>query len=825
MTTDGDDVHIVGICFEEINVPAGAVITNAYIQFTVDEANELTPTDLTIVGHADANSPRFSRSDFTVSNRTPTTASVAWVPDPWINKGDAGAAQRTSNIASIVEEIIAIPGWQTGNSVAFAISGTGKRTAEAYNRKSPEMNARLHIDFIGDTPNLPPTATAGADAQANFPAAFNLAGTASDDGLPDGTLTYLWEHIGGNGAGTVTFGAETALSTVASISDDPGTYILRLTADDGEYTVSDEVELAVYAPGITGLDIPIYWYVDDAEEDPNTGEVDRHSSDLELVNEYAVGNQTIGLRFQAVNLPQGAVVTTAHIQFAADEDDDKETNLTIWGQSANNATQFEAGLFNISSRPRTAAAVSWSPAPWPTVGEIGPAQRTSDLTPIVQEIIDRPGWLSGNSMAFIAEGSGKRVAVSRNNKLANNGFLATEFAPHLHVEFSLAGSNRKPVIDAGIDTTILFPTTSIFLDAAIADDGLGIPDGTLNILWEHVGGTGAGTVSFGAPDAEDTPLSVTQDPGTYIIRLTVDDGEYTVSDEILISTYFAGAVTSMSLVNHTHTGFDGVGNPLAVPSIDPAGILYHEPTGSLFIADSEINEVPAAFDIVQANIFNTTVAVDSTIAQWDVTPRQAFEPARNREPTGITYCPSDNHFYVSNDDSKFIYRYEYDGFDLTLVDWMDLGTYTRDPEGITCDPLTGRLYVTGGTDVNIIVIEYNDSFSYIETLDLLTTAGDPNGVPQDGEGIAFDPGTGHLFVLSDPDEALFEFTTGGSFIQKLSYEYFNPDATNAQGLSIGPATSDPLKTSFYISDAGLDNDYDPNERDGMIYEVEIERAE
>ena len=91
--------------------------------------------------------------------------------------------------------------------------------------------------------------------------------------------------------------------------------------------------------------------------------------------------------------------------------------------------------------------------------------------------------------------------------------------------------------------------------------------------------------------------------------------------------------------------------------------------------------------------------------------------------------------------------------------------------------------------------------------------------------LEFDPGTGHLFILSDPDNALFEYTKSGSFIQKLSYSDFSPVTISAQGLSVGPATSDPLKTSFYISDGGFDNNYDPNERDGIIYEVEIERVE
>jgi hypothetical protein len=47
---------------------------------------------------------------------------------------------------------------------------------------------------------------------------------------------------------------------------------------------------------------------------------------------------------------------------------------------------------------------------WPTVGAQGPDQRTSDLAPILQELVLRPGWASGNAVAFIVTGSGMRVA-------------------------------------------------------------------------------------------------------------------------------------------------------------------------------------------------------------------------------------------------------------------------------------------------------------------------------------------------------------------------------------------------------------------------------
>ena len=54
--------------------------------------------------------------------------------------------------------------------------------------------------------------------------------------------------------------------------------------------------------------------------------------------------------------------------------------------------------------------MSWNPVPWLTLGEAGPDQQTADLSLIVQEIVDRPGWLSGNALVIIFTGTGERVA-------------------------------------------------------------------------------------------------------------------------------------------------------------------------------------------------------------------------------------------------------------------------------------------------------------------------------------------------------------------------------------------------------------------------------
>jgi len=43
-------------------------------------------------------------------------------------------------------------------------------------------------------------------------------------------------------------------------------------------------------------------------------------------------------------------------------------------------------------------------------GEAGPDQRTANISAVIQKIVDCPGWASGNALAIIVTGSGKRVA-------------------------------------------------------------------------------------------------------------------------------------------------------------------------------------------------------------------------------------------------------------------------------------------------------------------------------------------------------------------------------------------------------------------------------
>jgi fibronectin type 3 domain-containing protein len=89
--------------------------------------------------------------------------------------------------------------------------------------------------------NKAPVVNAGPDQTITFPAAATLAATATDDGLPNGVLTYLWTVVSGSG---VSLSNPTESSTQATFSA-AGTYTFRVTVNDGQLTATDDIIVTV----------------------------------------------------------------------------------------------------------------------------------------------------------------------------------------------------------------------------------------------------------------------------------------------------------------------------------------------------------------------------------------------------------------------------------------------------------------------------------------------------------------------------------------------------------------------------------------------------
>jgi hypothetical protein len=121
------------------------------------------------------------------------------------------------------------------------------------------IDGRL-IEMTAPDPITPgnqyPVVDAGLDQTITLPAnSVLLDGTATDDGLPDppGIFTTTWSQE--NGPCQVVFTDISAISTTAYFQY-PGSYLIHLTADDGELTPFDETIITVDRdPGVNAFDL------------------------------------------------------------------------------------------------------------------------------------------------------------------------------------------------------------------------------------------------------------------------------------------------------------------------------------------------------------------------------------------------------------------------------------------------------------------------------------------------------------------------------------------------------------------------------------------
>jgi len=133
----------VGIRFQNVTIPKGATVTYAALIFETDETGN-TPTTLLIRGDDTDHAEPFSLANYDISSRVSTGARISWQDLPAWDLVDEN--NQTPNLAPVVQEIINRDGWRNGNALAFLITGSGTRIAEAYDGE-PTAAPRLLLEY------------------------------------------------------------------------------------------------------------------------------------------------------------------------------------------------------------------------------------------------------------------------------------------------------------------------------------------------------------------------------------------------------------------------------------------------------------------------------------------------------------------------------------------------------------------------------------------------------------------------------------------------------------------------------------------------------
>ena len=387
--------------------------------------------------------------------------------------------------------------------------------------------------------NQPPTVEAGPDQEIELPNSATLNGSVSDDALPRGaTVTVNWSLL--TGPGNVTFADANAATTIATFSA-PGSYILKLTANDTEFTVEDQLTITVYPenqpPAANAGDdqtirlpnvAPLHGVVSD-DGFPHGSTLTATWSQMSGPAAVTFANASAA-DTTATFTTQGTYVlrlTADDSRFTASDD------VTITVLPANEAPVVNAGI------DRTAA--------WP--GGL-------DLQGTVNDDgLPFGSTLSGNWSVVTAPG--KVTFADSHSPTTSVTFGApgiyvlrlsatdSEFSTSDDVTISLSEFNQAPVVNAGPDQLITLPTC-MSLSGSATDDGL--PAGsTLSYRWIKV--SGPGTVAFADASSAVTTACFSA-AGVYVLRLTASDSGLAGNDNITITVNTAPHITSQPVLTY-----------------------------------------------------------------------------------------------------------------------------------------------------------------------------------------------------------------------------------------------------------------------------------
>jgi hypothetical protein len=283
----------------------------------------------------------------------------------------------------------------------------------------------------------------------------------------------------------------------------------------------------------------------------------------------------------------------------------------------------------------------------------------------------------------------------------------------------------------------------------------------------------------------------------------------------------ASGATEGSLVRASNTAW-------STPSTDPTGLTYDAKRRRLLISDSEVDETKFW---KHRNLFLAT-----KMGTLKATRRLTKATV---EPEGISWYPRGKSLFVADDDRNAIFRFgrgrdgkigTRDDKVKKVVNTLRFGSV--DAEGVTWHSRRGKLDMLIWTDATTTMVyelkrgrdhrfgTRDDVMKREFDVSPFTGPGDRRFM--DPNGVYFDRKTGHLFIVDSKRHFVLETTLAGGFVKAINVPFCrdDPDCRGFSDLVFAPGT-DGAPRHLYLSDRGVDNDVDPNENDGKVYEVEL----
>lgn len=158
-----------------------------------------------------------------------------------------------------------------------------------------------------------------------------------------------------------------------------------------------------------------------------------------------------GHRFPNITITQGATIDVAYCDFYFYSTSTDDPNTVFRCEDVDNPDDF-ATTQDISNRTQTTATVTWNATGVVTTG--AGFYSSPSLVDIVQEIIDRGTWTSGNAIAVLGDNSNPRGDGGDGRVRTYED--DTTHAAKIHIEYT--GSNIAPTVSLNIPDLTQFNT-------------------------------------------------------------------------------------------------------------------------------------------------------------------------------------------------------------------------------------------------------------------------------------------------------------------------------------------------------------------------------
>ena len=353
------------------------------------------------------------------------------------------------------------------------------------------------ISSSGGGANTAPQVNAGTDRTVILPASVNLDGTVSDDGLPNppAAVTVTWSKQ--SGPGTVTFGDAGAVDTTASFSEE-GTYVLRLTADDGELSAWDEAVMNVTET--SGSRIPQdNWTLVYADSEETSGE------DGAAVNAFDGNTGTFWhTKWKDGSDPQpheiqinlGAVYDVSGIAVLPRQDGGDNGRIRDYefhtSADGNTWTMADSGTFADSASEQASSFAeqagveyvrlrslsAYDNDPWTVVAEINVIGEGSGSPPVVSITAENANASEdgGTGMMRVTRTGGTTGSLGVSLLISGNAINGTDYNTVSSTVNIPAGSSSADIVITPVDDTAVEGTEDVILTiAGSADYDIGSP--------------------------------------------------------------------------------------------------------------------------------------------------------------------------------------------------------------------------------------------------------------------------------------------------------------------------------------------------------------